>query len=125
IYEAHCSSDRSRMFFHSSSYTANPLACAAALGNLAVWREEPVADRIAELAQRQEQNLKRLRCAENVRRIGTITACEIEGQESNYLSKRAPALLAHFRNSNVLVRPLGNTIYVMPPYCTDDHDLHR
>jgi adenosylmethionine---8-amino-7-oxononanoate aminotransferase len=125
IYEAHYSSDRSRMFFHSSSYTANPIACAAALGNLAVWREEPVTDRIAALARRQKRNLKRLGRAENVRQIGTITACEIGGRESNYLSRRAPELLAHFRDLNVLVRPLGNTIYVMPPYCTDDHDLDR
>src|SRR5690606_33753079 len=45
IWEAHYSADRSRTFFHSSSYTANPIACAAANANLAIWREEPVAER--------------------------------------------------------------------------------
>ena len=45
--------DRARMFFHSSSYTANPIACAAALANLAIWRDEPVLERIALLAERQ------------------------------------------------------------------------
>src|ERR1700710_1397843 len=47
IFEAHRSTDKAKMFFHSSSYTANPMACAAALANLAVWRDEPVRERIA------------------------------------------------------------------------------
>jgi adenosylmethionine-8-amino-7-oxononanoate aminotransferase len=123
IYQAHYSSDRSRMFFHSSSYTANPIACAAALGNLAVWREEPVAGRIKDLAARQDQRLKRLGRAMNPRRLGTITAFEIDQSQSNYLSQRGPQLLAHFARQDVLLRPLGNTIYVMPPYCIDDRDL--
>ena len=123
IYEAHYSSDRSRMFFHSSSYTANPIACAAALGNLAVWREEPVAARIADLSLRQECRLKRLGRGKNPRRLGTITALEIGEEPSNYLSTRAPQLLAHFSRQGVLLRPLGNTIYVMPPYCIGDEDL--
>ena len=125
IFEAHYSCDRSRMFFHSSSYTANPIACAAALGNLAVWREEPVAARIADLALKQEQRLKRLGRASSARRLGTITALEIDGRSSNYLAERAADLLAHFTDWNVLVRPLGNTIYVMPPYCIEDRDLDR
>ena len=52
IYAAHLSTDRARMFFHSSSYTANPIACAAANANLAIWREEPVLERIADLTRR-------------------------------------------------------------------------
>jgi adenosylmethionine---8-amino-7-oxononanoate aminotransferase len=123
VFEAHRSSDRSRMFFHSSSYTANPIACAAALGNLAVWREEPVRERISALAVGQEARMKRLCKGKNVRRLGTIAACEIAQSERDYLSARAPQLLRHFRRRNVLVRPLGNTIYVMPPYCTGDDDL--
>ena len=51
IYAAHLSNDRARMFYHSSSYTANPIACAAANANLTIWREEPVQARIAEYAE--------------------------------------------------------------------------
>jgi adenosylmethionine-8-amino-7-oxononanoate aminotransferase len=123
IYDAHVSSDRSRQFFHSSSYTANPIACTAALANLAVWRDEPVHERICSLAKRQQLRTTRLRSGANVRQLGTIVACEAESGASNYLSARAPELLAHFRDRNVLVRPLGNTIYVMPPYCISDEDL--
>jgi len=124
IYDAHYSADRRRQFFHSSSYTANPIACAAALANLAVWRDEPVNERIAALEQHQEQRKGRLGKAKNVRRIGTIVACELGESNGNYLSTRAPGLLAHFRSRNLLLRPLGNTIYVMPPYCIGEADLN-
>jgi len=123
IYEAHFSDDRSMQFFHSSSYTANPLACAAALGNLAVWREEPVRARIAALEQKQQERAKRLNGASNVRQLGTIVACELERGGSDYLSPSVPARLARFRDRNVLLRPLGSTVYVMPPYCIGNEEL--
>ena len=123
IYHAHYSRDRSRQFFHSSSYTANPLACAAARANLSIWKNEPVRARIAGLEQGQQKRLNRLGRGRNVRRLGTITACEAWQSNSDYLSSTAPEMLAHFRSRNVLVRPLGNTIYVMPPYCIGERDL--
>lgn len=128
IYDAHWSTDRAKTFYHSSSYTANPIACAAALANLAIWREEPVADRIASLAQRQAAGLARL--AEvpgiaNPRQCGTIIAVDYEGSGAGYLSGLGPRLLAFFREADLLVRPLGNTAYVMPPYCIAEDDLAR
>jgi adenosylmethionine-8-amino-7-oxononanoate aminotransferase len=126
IYDAHWSTDRAKMFFHSSSYTANPIACAAAAANLAIWRDEPVRERIASLAERQRVRLAALADhpkIRNVRQIGTVTAMELGEAESDYLSMRGPALLAFFRERDLLVRPMGNTVYVMPPYCTDDADL--
>ena len=125
IYDAHYSKDRSRQFFHSSSYTANPIACAAALANLAIWRDEPVIERIQNLERVQKKGLERLSKALNSRQLGTITACEICESKSDYLSTRAPELLRHFTEHDVLVRPLGNTIYVMPPYCIGTDDLDQ
>jgi adenosylmethionine-8-amino-7-oxononanoate aminotransferase len=125
IWEAHYSTDRARTFFHSSSYTANPIACAAANANLAIWREEPVLERIAQLSASQEARLSRLEHVSHARRCGTITAMEVGGDASAYLSQLGPALLARFRDAGVLLRPLGNTVYVMPPYCIDDDDLDR
>jgi adenosylmethionine-8-amino-7-oxononanoate aminotransferase len=128
IFAAHYGTDRARMFFHSSSYTANPIACAAANANLAIWRDEPVAARIATLAERQQARLDAIathRHVSGTRRCGTIAALEIGGTAAGYLASRAPALLALFRERDVLLRPLGNTVYVMPPYCIAPDDLDR
>jgi adenosylmethionine-8-amino-7-oxononanoate aminotransferase len=128
IFAAHYSDDRARMFFHSSSYTANPIACAAATANLAIWRDEPVLERVADLASRQAAGIARLAKLPGVsgaRRLGTIAALEIGGAEGAYLSALGPRLLAFFRERDLLLRPLGNTVYVMPPYCIDAGDLER
>ncbi|MDB5697424.1 MAG: adenosylmethionine-8-amino-7-oxononanoate aminotransferase [Alphaproteobacteria bacterium] len=126
IFEAHRSTDRSKMFFHSSSYTANPIACAAASANLEIWRDEPVIERVATLSALQRTHLDRIAAlpgVSNARQIGTITALELGAGNSDYLSALGPGLMALFRERDLLLRPLGNTIYVMPPYCIDPADL--
>lgn len=126
IWDAHYSTDRARTFFHSSSYTANPIACAAAAANLAIWREEPVLERVARLADEQSRRLEKLASVagvHNPRALGTITACEIGAGGGAYLSTLGPRLLGFFRDRDLLVRPLGNTVYVMPPYCVDGLQL--
>jgi adenosylmethionine-8-amino-7-oxononanoate aminotransferase len=126
IFQAHYSPDRSRTFFHSSSFTANPIACAAACANLEIWREEPVAARIAALGEMQEAGLARFRDDsrfENVRRLGTIAALDLKVPDPGYLAGRGPELTAFFHARGILLRPLGNTIYVMPPYCVTAAEL--
>lgn len=126
IFDAHWSTDPAKQFFHSSSYTANPIACAAANANLAIWREEPVRDRIATLADRLSAMLDRLAVLPGItapRRIGTMIAIDVAGRDAGYLSEVGPRLRASFREGPVLLRPLGNTVYVMPPYCIDEGDL--
>jgi len=126
VYMAHWSTDPALQFFHSSSYTANPIACAAANANLAIWRDEPVRQRIATLAGRQEavlSQLAQLPGLANPRQAGTIIAVDVEDPQGGYLSPVGPQLKASFHRAGVLLRPLGNTIYVMPPYCIEDADL--
>ncbi|MDP3674289.1 MAG: adenosylmethionine--8-amino-7-oxononanoate transaminase [Novosphingobium sp.] len=128
IWDAHYSQDRAHTFFHSSSYTANPIACAAAAANLAIWREEPVLERVARLAHEQRCQIERLASVPGVhhpRVIGTIAACEIDDGEGAYLSDLGPRLLAFFRERDLLLRPLGNTVYVMPPYCIEQPQIER
>ncbi|MGY4502224.1 adenosylmethionine-8-amino-7-oxononanoate aminotransferase [Bradyrhizobium sp. GM24.11] len=126
IFEAHFSKDRTRMFFHSSSYTANPLACAAAKANLELWQDQDVHQRVAAVAMMQEQAIDSFRADSrftNIRRIGTITAVDLKTSEEGYLAAVGPKLQTFFQRRKILLRPLGNTIYVMPPYCIGEADL--
>ena len=129
LYDAHWSKDLRKQFFHSSSYTANPIACAAARANLQVWRDEPVLERIAAIAEKQAKRLKALGCLPGVtgaRQLGTIVALDVAADEGvSYLSDIGPRLRAFFYGADVLIRPLGNTIYLMPPYAIEERDLDR
>lgn len=126
IFEAHRSSDRRKTFFHSSSYTANPIACAAAVANLELWQTEPVAERVAALEEAQRVRLAGVAddpAFENARQIGTIAALDVKVEDAGYLADVGPRLARHFIDRGVLLRPLGNTIYVMPPYCIGSEEL--
>jgi adenosylmethionine---8-amino-7-oxononanoate aminotransferase len=126
IYEAHFSRDRRRTFFHSSSFTANPIACAAALANLEIWESEDVLGRIAALQSMQRARLEPFRRDtrfSGVRQTGTITALEVRSEDAGYLASMGPRLHAACLKAGVLLRPLGNTIYVLPPYCVTAADL--
>jgi adenosylmethionine---8-amino-7-oxononanoate aminotransferase len=126
IFDAHYSQDRRKTFFHSSSYTANPIACAAAVANLTVWRTEPVRERIAALAAVHAKALDGFRDDRrfaNVRQLGTIAALDLAVGDAGYLAGIGPRLYRHFMDRGFLVRPLGNTIYLMPPYCSTAEEI--
>jgi adenosylmethionine-8-amino-7-oxononanoate aminotransferase len=128
IFQAHFSQDRAKTFFHSSSYTANPIACAAALANVAIWRDEPVAERVTALSRMQAEKVDRFRNDErfeNVRTSGTIAALDLRVGKAGYLAEVGPKLRAFFLERGLLVRPLGNVIYVLPPYCLTSGELDR
>jgi adenosylmethionine-8-amino-7-oxononanoate aminotransferase len=127
IYQAFYSVERAKTFFHSSSFTGNPLACAAASAALEVWDEEPVFERIAAVHQHEAALLPRLKVRtdiEDVRHHGTILACDVRTEQQGYLSAVAPLLYRYFIEQGVLLRPIGQTIYVLPPYCASREDLN-
>jgi adenosylmethionine---8-amino-7-oxononanoate aminotransferase len=126
IFDAHYSKDCTRSFFHSSSYTANPVTCAAAKANLDLWQDQESHQRVASVATMQEWAIGPFRADprfENVRRTGTITALDLKTSDAGYLAGIGPKLQAFFNDRDLLLRPLGNTIYVMPPYCVTAADL--
>ena len=128
IFEAHLSPERSRMFFHSSSFTANPIACAAAAANLDVWAREPVGERIAALVSSHAARLEPFKADgrfSNVRQAGTIAALDLNVADAGYLAGIATRLYNFFAEKGLLLRPLGNTVYVMPPYCTAPDELDQ
>ena len=126
IFQSHWSEDRRKTFFHSSSYTANPIACAAALANLEIWRDEPVALRIDAVARAQAEGAERLArhpAIASVRRTGTILAAELGGGGRDYMADAGPMLMRHFADRDLLIRPLGRTVYLLPPYCSTEVEL--
>ena len=126
IFDAHYSTDRRQTFFHSSSFTANPLACAAASANLQIWKDEPVRERVTMLARLQEELLAPFRHDArfgDIRRLGTITALDLRVSDPGYLAGLGPELARFFLERGLLLRPLGNTIYVLPPYCITPDEL--
>jgi adenosylmethionine-8-amino-7-oxononanoate aminotransferase len=128
IYDAFYAPDRARTFFHSSSYTGNAIACAAALANLEIWEREPVAERIGDIARYHAQALEELRGRSEIaelRQAGTIAAIALRAPDPGYLASLGPRLNAFYLERGVLLRTLGNVVYVLPPYCTGRHELDR
>ncbi|WP_410216260.1 adenosylmethionine--8-amino-7-oxononanoate transaminase [Paracoccus sp. (in: a-proteobacteria)] len=128
IFDAHHSEDRRRTFYHSSSYTANPIACAAALAQVRLWQASPMQKRLDTLAAMQKERLALLvedERFENPRQCGTIAAVDLRAPTGGYLSEVGPRLRAHALEQGVLLRPLGNTAYVLPPYCVTAENLDQ
>jgi adenosylmethionine---8-amino-7-oxononanoate aminotransferase len=126
MHKAFVSEDRTRTFYHGHSYTGNPIAAAAAVASLKIFEEEPVLQRTAAIARIHEQRLDAIRghkLVGDVRSIGTMAAIELRADDPGYFSKRRPALYKFFIQSGVLLRPLGNVIYVLPPYVISESDL--
>ncbi|MCB1783720.1 MAG: adenosylmethionine--8-amino-7-oxononanoate transaminase [Alphaproteobacteria bacterium] len=128
IYQSFYSTDRGRQFFHSTSFTGNALACTAACASLKIWEEEDVLGRVRDVSSWQAQGLERLsrhRGVSNVRSCGTILAMDVLGDGEGYLSSLQPQLYSAFLAQDVLLRPIGNTVYILPPYCVTQSDLDK
>ena len=126
IFEAHYAKDRARAFFHSSSFMANPLACAAALANLELWEKTETHQFLSKICLAQKSYIERFSCDKrfkNARSIGTISALDLNTKSSSYLSTISIDLMAFFNDLGILLRPLGSTIYVLPPYCASMQEL--
>jgi adenosylmethionine-8-amino-7-oxononanoate aminotransferase len=127
VHEAFCSNDRSRTFFHGHSYTANPLGCAAAIASLKIFDSQPVFERIAAIEEIHRQKapaLAKHAAVADVRTIGTVMAVELQADDPGYFSGLRSALYDFYLNKGVLLRPLGNVVYILPPYVITAEQLH-
>jgi adenosylmethionine-8-amino-7-oxononanoate aminotransferase len=122
VYSAFLSEDRARTFFHGHSYTANPLACAVALASLDLFRDEHVLERVAKLERQLRAGFEPLQALGDVRVIGGVGAVELTSDQPGYLDQIGPRLAATFLDRGLLLRPLGNVVYFMPPYCITDSE---
>jgi len=119
VHDAFTGADRAHAFFHGHSYTANPIACAAANANLQIFDTEPVFERIAAIERVHAARLPEFAThpdVADVRHIGSVAAIELKVPDAGYLSSLRPRLYEFFLNRGVLLRPLGNLVYILPPY---------
>lgn len=127
VHDAFVSSDRSRTFYHGHSYTGNPIAAAAGLASLGIFEREPVFERINCTATIHRQRLAAIEnhpAVGEVRSIGTMAAIELKADDAGYTSKIRTKLYQFFLDAGLLLRPLGNIVYVLPPYVISQEELH-
>lgn len=128
VYKAFYSDDKAKQFFHSSSFTGNPLSCAAALASLEIWNDEPVLERIAKIQKAHARASQWFGARPDVadcRVIGTIFAIDVRVEKDGYLSNVAPKIYNFMMENGILLRPIGNTVYILPPYCITEQELER
>lgn len=129
LQDAYRDTDIMKTFFHGHSYTANPIACAAAKASLEILLSEDCQERIARIANQQEIFAERMKDhprIENARALGTIMALDILTAEgTSYFNSKRNFLYEYFMKEQILLRPLGNTLYVLPPYVVSEAELDR
>jgi adenosylmethionine-8-amino-7-oxononanoate aminotransferase len=128
IASAFVGADKRLTFWHGHSYTGNPICCAAGIASLKIFENEPVFERIASIASIHAERLAAIRehpIIGDVRQIGSVAAIEIRVDDAGYFSRLKPALYDFYLKHDVLLRPLGNVVYVLPPYCITQEELNR
>ncbi|HEX6225765.1 MAG TPA: aminotransferase class III-fold pyridoxal phosphate-dependent enzyme, partial [Chryseolinea sp.] len=123
------SSEIERTFFHGHSYTANPIACAAGNASFELLLQEDCQRQIGVIERKHKMFREKLvdrATVEEVRQIGTILAIELKTTEkSSYFNKIRKEILPYFLSKNILLRPLGNVIYIVPPYVITTSELDQ
>jgi adenosylmethionine-8-amino-7-oxononanoate aminotransferase len=127
VFEAFLGDSFDRALPHGHSFTANPLACSVALVSLDLFDEEQTMARITRIEVRHREMLAELAAREDVTRprvLGSILAFDVEGLGA-YQSAESRRLRDWYLAHGLNVRPLGETLYLMPPYCITDDELTR
>lgn len=128
IFDAFYNDDAKKALYHGHSYTGNPLACAAANASLDLTESAACKQQVEMIMQQHsafKSTLVQIPSVKNVRQTGTILAFELESEGNNYFSNIKNNLYPKFLKEGVLLRPLGNTIYIMPPYCISSLQLQK
>ncbi len=128
IYDAFLSDHfMNKTFFHGHSFTANPIACASANASLDLLLEVECQNRIKGIQAKNISFMERLKGntkVENIRVMGTILALDVKSEViTGYGNAVRDEINYFFLEKGVLLRPLGNTLYILPPYCISDNEL--
>lgn len=128
VYDAFLNDDPDRAFLHSHSFTANPLACAVALKSLEMFEEHKILDKIAHIEKCHKEFLTALQTQFKIfmpRAMGSIMAFNIADEDGAYKNDEGERLREYFFNHGLNIRPIGNAVYLMPPFCITDEELNR
>ena len=120
--------DISKAFLHGHSYTANPVACVSALTSLNLFKKENTLKKVKKISLIHKECLEKISKKSNiskVRTIGSIAAFDYNKVNVKYGSRESEILKKKFLDNGLLLRPLGNTIYIMPPYCIEESSLYK
>ena len=126
IHSRFVDSDIKKAFLHGHSFTANPIACSAALKSLDLFESKNLKRKIDIISKTHKsclENLSKRINVSKIRSLGTIAAFDFNGIEKKYGSSAGEKLKKKFLNSGLLLRPIGNTIYLMPPFCISEETL--
>jgi len=127
VYEAFLSNDISKGFFHGHTYSANPIACTAALAGIELLDSEEIQDNISRIIASHQAFDKRIKSHPKVaqtRQLGVIYALDLNIEMDRYGDLRNK-LFKFFMNNGVCLRPLGNTIYILAPYVITNTQLEK
>jgi adenosylmethionine-8-amino-7-oxononanoate aminotransferase len=128
IFEAFLSDDKRKTLFHGHSFTANPIACSASLASLDLLLDEECLQRIRQITHRHQLFLDVIRpypIVKNARSIGTVLAFEINTGDDGYINAIGAAITKEAMTHGIYLRPLGNTVYLMPPYCITEKEMDQ
>jgi adenosylmethionine-8-amino-7-oxononanoate aminotransferase len=129
IYDVFLADEKAKMFFHGHSYTGNPLGCAAAVASLELFEMENTFEKIEQITKLHTNFAKTLNGNSKVKAVrhqGTILAIELKtGEETGYLNNIRDNAYRFFIERKIILRPLGNVIYILPPYCMAEDDLKQ
>ena len=121
--------DLMKTFFHGHSFTANPIACAASNASFDLLMTKDCVERINTISIRHEQFRERIsahKLVKEARSLGTILALELDtGSDSGYFNEMRQKIYPFFMERDILLRPLGNVIYFLPPYVIREEELVR
>lgn len=126
IYDAFYDDDRTKMLYHGHSFTANPVSCAASLASLDLLLTDDCSESRARINKMHEQFGLRVHAhpmIENMRLLGTIIAMDVKVSDPSYHSGLRDIMYRFFLEHKIILRPLGNILYILPPYCVSDADL--
>jgi len=130
ISKAFETSDSHKAFYHGHSFTGNPISCSAALASLDLMEQpETIANqkRLADTFTRWKTELQHLPFAKDIRTVGCIFALDVHTPDNGYFYTNPikQLLYDHFMQRDILIRPMGNVVYALPPYCISDESLGR